>query len=90
MLSIHIAENASIARTNSMNREDVSTFFEDSKKAMVDQDLFNKPAEIYIMDKTGFQLKKEVRKVVAKNGSKHVHYITSTEKGGKLLRCCLL
>lgn len=36
MLSIHIAENASIARTNSMNREDVNTFFEDSKKAMTD------------------------------------------------------
>lgn len=49
---------------------------------MIDQNLLNKPVEVYNKYKTGFRLKNEAGKVVARKGSKHVQYISSTEKGG--------
>lgn len=58
-MSIRKAENVSITRASVTNREDVNNFFEVLEKEMIDQNLLNKPANIYNMDETGFQLKKE-------------------------------
>lgn len=45
-----------------MNREYINTIFEVLKKVMRDQNLLKKPAAIYNMDETGFQMNKEVQK----------------------------
>lgn len=45
-----------------MNREYINTIFEVLKKVMRDQNVLKKPAAIYNMDETGFQINKEVRK----------------------------
>lgn len=80
-LSIRKAESARIAIAKVMNKKDVNMFFKVLEKAMIFQNLINKPAAIYNMDEAGFQHNNDAGKVVTTKGSKDVHSISSTEKG---------
>lgn len=63
-MSIRKADKVSITRVNVTNREHVNTFFKVLEKGMIDQNLLNKPANIYNINETGFQLKNEAEKIV--------------------------
>ncbi|CAH1998542.1 unnamed protein product [Acanthoscelides obtectus] len=72
------SEGLSLPRSQSMNREVVKNI------------LFDKPMNIFNMDKSGLQLNNRPDKVLAEQGSKSVSAITSSEKGETitLVACC--
>lgn len=84
------AEGLSSARSEEMSREHVANYFRLLMTTMREEELFNKPENIWNMDKTGLQLNNVASKVLATKGSKPVWSITSSEKGEiiTVIACC--
>lgn len=64
-----------------MNREIVQQYFDLLSTVLRDNDLVEKPGNIFNMDETGLQLNNRPGEVIAEKGSKCVNTITSWEKG---------
>ncbi|KAI4463223.1 hypothetical protein MML48_4g00004247 [Holotrichia oblita] len=89
-LSVRKSERVSLARSQGMSRKVVSNYFELLERTLAENDLFNKPGNIYNMDETGLQLNNKPGQVIAAKGSKSVSTITSGEKGETIsvIACC--
>lgn len=89
-ISVRKAENVSVARVTGMSREVVQTYFQELEKILMENDLFNKPGNIFNCDETGLQLNTRARQVLAEKGSKCVSSISPGEKGEtiSILACC--
>ena len=89
-LSIRKAEGTSLARTEGMNRKEVSDYFELLTKLIRENDLHEKPGNIWNADETGVQLNNVAGQVVAGKGSKDVKMVTTAEKGETItiMACC--
>jgi hypothetical protein len=89
-LSVRKAEGVSLARTQGMNVKEVQDYFNLLEKILHDNDLLNKPSNVFNMDETGLQLNNKAENVIAKKGSKNVAAVTSSEKGETItvIACC--
>ena len=89
-LSIRKAEGVSMSRAEGMNKEEVLKYFELLTKILTENELLDKPLNIFNMDETGLQLNNVPGKVVALKGSKDVHVVTSQERGETItvVACC--
>ena len=89
-LSVRKSEGVSLARSEGMNKLEVSNYFDLLEKVLKEYNLFNKPFCIFNMDETGIQLNNKACNVNAEKDSKSVSSITSSEKGktASLLACC--
>ena len=88
-LSIRVAEGVSANRANSLCRDTVTNYFE-LETILQDNQLFDKPSNIFNVDETGLQLNNRPGKVIAVKGSRAVTSITSGEQGEtiSILACC--
>ncbi|CAH1980749.1 unnamed protein product [Acanthoscelides obtectus] len=80
-ITIRKSEGLSLPRSQSMNREAVKKYFDLLQKVLEENQLFDKPMNIFNMDESGLQLNNRLDKVLAEKGSKSVSAITSSEKG---------
>lgn len=89
-LSIRKSEGVSLARSRGMSTEIVKSYFELLERTLAENNLFDKPGNIYNMDETGLQLNNKPGHVIAAKGSKSVAAITSGEKGETIsvIACC--
>lgn len=89
-LSVRKAEEISRARTEGMNRQEVAHYFQLLTKLVIDNNLQDKPGNIWNADEIGTQLNNKPGHVIAIKGSKDVHLVTSSEKGETItvLACC--
>jgi hypothetical protein len=63
-----------------MNREIVQQYFELLRRNLEENDLFDKPTQIYNMDETGIQMNNKPGNVIAQKGSKSVTTLIAGEK----------
>lgn len=89
-LSIRQSEGLSLARAQGLNRDEVRKFFDLLTSVLIENDLINKPSNIFNMDEMGIQMINKPGKVVAKKGLKDVHVLTSKERGENItvIGCC--
>ncbi|XP_045773169.1 MFS-type transporter clz9-like [Maniola jurtina] len=89
-ISLRKSEGVSYARGRGMNKDEVSAYFEMIEKTLTENDLLEKPGNIFNMDETGLQLNNKPGYVLAERGSKAVAMSTSTEKGETItvIACC--
>lgn len=89
-LSIRVAEGVSINRSTALSRETVNNYFELLERILNDNQLFDKPSNIFNVDETGLQLNNKPGQVIAAKGSKAVASITSGERGETIsvIACC--
>lgn len=88
-LSIRKSEGISKNRALGMNKSVVKEYFDLLEKTMIENDLVNKPGNIFNMDESGLQLNNKPGQVIALKGSKCVSTITSGEKGETIsIVCC--
>lgn len=84
------SEGVSLARSQGMSRKAVSDYFKLPENILIENDLLEKPGNIYNMDETGLQLNNKAGHAVAAKGSKSISAITSGEKGETIsaIACC--
>lgn len=89
-LSVRKSEGVSLLRSQGMSRKAVSDYFKLLENTLIENDLLEKPGNIYNMDETGLQLNNKAGHVVAAKGSKTISAITSGEKGETIsvVACC--
>jgi hypothetical protein len=89
-LVIRKAEGLSRYRNVGMNRETVTQYFHLLAQVLEENELFDKPLNIYNMDETGMQLNNKPGSVVALKGSKSVTTLTACERGETItvITCC--
>lgn len=81
-ISVRKAEGISIAHATGMDRESVTThYFALLDNILTDNELHDKPSNVFNMDESGLQLKNKPTQVLAQKGSKNVSSLTSGEKG---------
>lgn len=89
-LSIRKSEGLSLARAKGMNRTDVNNFFTLLLKILTENQLLDKPGNIFNVDETGIQINNKPGKVLATKGAKDVYSLTTAERGENisLISCC--
>lgn len=89
-LRIRKSEGVSLARCQGMNKVEVELYFQLLERTLRENDLMNKPSNIFNMDETGLQLNNKAGYVIAAKGSKNVAAVTSSEKGETItvISCC--
>ena len=89
-LAIRKSEGVSMARVRGMYRIDVNNYFNLLQQILEENNLMDKPGNIFNMDETGLQLNNRPGHVVAEKGSKNVVGVTSGEKGETIsvITCC--
>lgn len=89
-ISVRKAENVSVARSVGMSKERVLHYFNLLDKILADNNLYDKPGNIYNADETGLQLNTRAGVVLAEKGSRNVAAMSSAEKGETIsvLTCC--
>lgn len=89
-LSIRKSQGLSLARSEGMNREEATAFFNLLSNIYSEFNFFDHPENIFNMDETGFQLNNEAGPVIATKGAKDVHTIISSERGENvsIVACC--
>lgn len=80
-LAVRKSEGVSKNRALGMNKNVVQQYFDLLSSVLKDNDLIEKPGNIFNMDETGLQLNNRPGEVIAEKGSKSVNTITSGEKG---------
>jgi hypothetical protein len=70
--------------------KNVETFFNMMEKVVAENNLFDKPGNIFSMDESGVQANNKNASVITGKGSKSVHVLTSGEKGENVtvIACC--
>ncbi len=77
------------ARVKGMHPVILEKYFEVLKCTLEDNDLIDRPAQIFNMDETGMPLDHKAPFIVAHHGQKHPSYITSGSKAQiTVLACC--
>lgn len=73
-----------------MNRGEVGKFFELLRNILSENNLIDRPANIFNMDEAGVQIINKPSKVLAFKGTKDVHVLTSRERGENVtvIGCC--
>ena len=71
-LSLRKGDGFSQARADNMNRNVFVSYFELLKATLIENDLLNKPAQIYNCDESGLPLDHKMPRVIAKRGVKKV------------------
>lgn len=89
-ISVRKAEGLSLSRAQGLTREDADAYFNILKSILVENNLLDKPGNIYNVDETGLPLNNKPGYVLAEKGSKDVHKLTSGEKGENItaIVCC--
>lgn len=77
---IRQAEGLSLARAKGMSREEVGKFFKLLTKIVTENNLIDRPANIFNMDEAGIQIINKPSKLLAPEGAKDVHVLTSRER----------
>jgi hypothetical protein len=80
-LSVRQAEGLSLARAQGMDRKIVETFFNMMEKVVTENNVFDKPGNIFNVDQSGVQANNKPASVITGKVSKSVHVLTSGEKG---------
>ncbi|CAH1960891.1 unnamed protein product [Acanthoscelides obtectus] len=80
-LAVRKAQGMSTARAKGMTRQECTQYFELLGNVLGENNLLNKPQNIFNVDETGLQLNNNPGKVVVTKGTKMVNCITSAEKG---------
>ncbi|CAH1975463.1 unnamed protein product [Acanthoscelides obtectus] len=80
-LAVRKAQRMSTARAKGMTRQECTQYFELLGNVLRENNLLNKPQNIFSLDETGLQLNNNPGKVVVTKGTKMVNCITSAEKG---------
>ncbi|CAH1995203.1 unnamed protein product [Acanthoscelides obtectus] len=89
-LSIRQSEGLSLARALGMNRLEVANFFKLLKHVLLENNLIDRPSNIFDMDEAGIQPINKPSKVVAPKGANDVQILTSRERGENVtvIGCC--
>lgn len=89
-ISIRKAEGISINRATGMNRVTVKHYFTLLENVLTNNQLHQKPANVFNMDESGLQLNNRPTQVLAAKGSRNVSSLTSGEKGETIsvIACC--
>ena len=88
-LTLRTAEPVSYARAISSSSEVISNYYDLLEKTLSDNDLMDKPCQIYNMDETGMPLDPTPTKIVTVKGTKHPTCITTGNKTQlTVVGCC--
>ena len=88
-LTLRTAEPLPYARAVSSSPEIISHYYDLLEKTLSDNDLMDKPCQIYNMDETGMPLDPTPTKVVTVKGTKHPTCITTGNKAQiTVVGCC--
>lgn len=89
-LAIRESQGLSLARSEGMNRSEVTSFFNILTDVFTQYDMLNTPGKIFNMDETGYQINNEAGTVIATKGAKNVHTLISSERGENvsIIACC--
>ena len=88
-LSMRRGDRTAFVRMDAMKNEDLDNYFVTLKSILVDNDLMNKPGQIFNVDESGMPLEHRSPKVVAKKGQKKVRYCTSGNKSQVTVVGCI-
>ncbi|CAH2019443.1 unnamed protein product [Acanthoscelides obtectus] len=80
-LAVRKAQGMSTARAKGMTRQECTQYFELLGNVLTENNLLNKPQNMFNLNETGLQLNNNPGKVVVTKGTKMVNCITSAEKG---------
>ena len=89
-LTVRKSEGCSRPRTEGMNKTEVSNYFNLLQKVLAENNLLDKPGNIWNADETGVQMNNVAGEVIARKGSKDVKVVTTSEKCEiiTILACC--
>lgn len=89
-ISVRQAEGLSVARAQGMSRPEADGFFKLLRQVMEEENLMDKPQNIFNMDESGIQLTNKPGKVLTTKGAKDVHVLTPHERGENItvVACC--
>ncbi|XP_055907702.1 uncharacterized protein LOC129942684 [Eupeodes corollae] len=89
-ISLRQSEGLSLSRAQGMNRSSANDFFEVLHKVLTENNLMDKPGNIFYMDESGLQLNNKPGKVLTQKGVKDIHVVTAKEKGENVtvVACC--
>ena len=76
-------------RMNCLNKEIMEEYFDMLKKTLLDNDLMNKPAQIYNVDESGMPLDHRPPKVITRKGQKKVRSRTSGNRSQITVIACV-
>ena len=88
-LTLRTAAPMSYARAMASDPETIGNYFDLLEHTLVENDLLDKPAQIFNMDETGMPLDPSPPRVVARRGQKHPSAVGSGDKSQiTVLSCC--
>jgi hypothetical protein len=89
-ISVRKAENMSVARSVAMSKQTIEKYFTLLDTILTDNELYDKPGNIYNVDETGLQLNTRAGMVLAEKGSRSVPSMSPGEKGETIsvVPCC--
>jgi len=79
-LTLRTADLLSYARAMASDPETIGNYFDLLEHTLVENDLLDKPAQIFNMDETGMPLDPSPPRVVARRGQKHPSAVGSGDK----------
>ena len=89
-LSMRRGDRTAFVRLDAMKKkEDLDNYFITLKSILVDNDLMNKPGQIFNVDESGMPLEHQAPKVVARKGQKKVRYCSSGNKSQVTVVGCI-
>ena len=81
MLSLRTPATLSIARANATDHEVLDNYFHELERTLVENNLVDKPCQIFNIDETGMPFDPSPLKVVTWKGHKHPSQVSSGSKG---------
>lgn len=89
-ISSRVAQNVPISRITSCTKEVIDHFYELLKSTFDENDLLNKPTNIFNCDETGFQCNPGSAQIICRRGSKNpINIIADSDKTSyTILSCC--
>ena len=88
-LSLRRGDPTANIRMNCLNEEYMNEYFDMLEKTLLDNDLMNKPAQIYNIDESGMPLDHRPPKVITQKGQKKVRSRTSGNKSQVIVIACV-
>ena len=79
-VSLRTAATLSSARVRSSTTKEIDTYFDVLEQTLLENELLDKPCQIYNLDETGMPLDPKKLKVVSKKGVKNSSYVSSGSK----------
>ena len=89
-LSLRKGDRTAFVRMDAMNRTaELDNYFITLKSILVDNDLMDKPGQIYNVDESGMPLEHRSPRVLVKKGQRKVRYCTSGNKSQVTVVACI-